>query len=108
MDFGAKTVLGFVPRDVIHFVKEKQDTVQIAIPDIFIMVQRVCNAQLGFMGNRAPCLVDRIVTKVFVILKLADAKAVRLGISETFAIKTVQKIVWIFLAPLQQGIVYIA
>lgn len=57
MDFGAKTVLGFALRAVIH-VKEKQGTVEIVIPDIFIMAQHVCNAQLGFMGHRAPCLVD--------------------------------------------------
>lgn len=108
MDFGAKTVLGFALRAVIHSVKEKQDTVEIVIPDIFIMVQRVCNAQLGFMGIRAPCLVDRIVKTVFVTLKVVDALTVSMDISETIAIKTVQKNVWIFLAPLQQGIVHIA
>lgn len=107
MDFGAKTVLGFALRAVIH-VKEKQGTVEIVIPDIFIMVQHVCNAQLGFVGNRAPCLVDWIVKPVFVIMKMVDALTVSMDISETIAMKTVQKNVWIFLALLQQGIVHIA
>lgn len=107
MDFGAKTVLGFALRAVIH-VKEKQGTVEIVIPDIFIMGRRVCNAQLGFMGNRAPCLVDWIVKPVFVTMKMVDALTVSMDISETIVMKTVQKNVWIFLAPLQQGIVHIA
>lgn len=90
IDFGAKTVLGFALTAVIH-VKEKQGTVEIVIPDIFIMEQHVCNAQLGFMGNHAPCLVDPIVKLVFVTMKMVDALTVSMDISETIAMKTVQK-----------------
>lgn len=53
MNFGAKTVQSVVPGVVISSVQEKQDTVEVAIPDIFIMVQRVFVVQLCFMGNIA-------------------------------------------------------
>lgn len=41
-------------------------------------------------------------------MKMVDALTVSMDISETIVMKTVQKNVWIFLAPLQQGIVHIA
>lgn len=44
MDFGAKTVQSVVPGVIIPSVQEKRENIEIAIPDKFIMVQRVFDA----------------------------------------------------------------